>query len=462
MRILPYPAHKKSEKVNTNRRKFICASLGLLLSQPTSITFRGINTLLLGVGTSIVSKPTFAEPVTICLAIASTIAGVIAANNRTDNGIGAVLKANLEYQKTMAVQLSNIQQNMALLLEKVNNLPGEMKKILYIDRLESLHSDIGVQIIRYTQEATVRASTFKSYEAWSKDLQTQTVLRSVMNNLDQLEAKVLHDRWFDSVSALYLISAVFTSLSARSVLGDKQPQLMAEAQRYLDIFHIISSIDESGSSASSLSIHKSNLDQLESQLRKQGFDLPATDSTSQQKIMVGGLAVQDFTERKYIKTEEHCTRTSRNIDIPPKCHYLDIYTKPRDGALEYFGFYLQVKPYFVTGNNKSSDLPFVEVRQFAPDAALTTEIISANTTLNDNIPKAIEVYKVEAITAEARFEKATSSNAYKNAEQNRILLTNIISKYNEESALALLDAGALIAVNTASRNVYFFFDKGIQ
>lgn len=448
---------------DTQRRKLLLSSLAMLLNPRACISLKGSAAIFLAAGTGLRSAPAIAEPVTICLAIASAVASLIAANNRSDNGIGAVLSASLEYQKTMAGQLFSIQDSMASLLQKVNELPNEMRALFYQERLQRLHADLGVQIIRYTQEASVRAGTFKTYQAWTNDPQTRIVLGSVVDQLDQLAARVIHDRWFDSVSALYVISAVFTSLGARSALGDKQLQLMAEAQRYLDLFQLMSAVDESGSSAASLAVHHANLEQIERELVKQGFVMPVADSTSTQKILLGKLAIQDYTPPILLRKVEHCTRISHNIDIPPKCRTERIYSKARFGELDTFGFYIQVRPYFVSGGKQRGSIDSVEIKQFASESSLITDVISPNASPDISIgPISVTstvVTQVEAKTREARLANANSSDVFKQADIKRNLISDLLSKYNEEAALAALDAGTLIVLNAARRNVFIFFGK---
>src|SRR5712671_2321621 len=68
--------------------------------------------------------------VMVAVAVAATVAGMIAAHNAGDGGIGAMLSANYELLKVAISKLDDIQTRLTEIYEKIEELPDEVDRLL--------------------------------------------------------------------------------------------------------------------------------------------------------------------------------------------------------------------------------------------------------------------------------------------------------------------------------------------
>jgi hypothetical protein len=246
-----------------------------------------------GIGLTVVSTPVRAEPVTLCLAAASAIAGLIAANNRSDGGLSAVLQATLEYQRVMAAQLKAITSALADLYTKVAALPDEMRHALHEERLAELRGQIGDAAERYTVEVE-RSEKFDSYAAWQNNHETQNQLRSINEQVDKAVASIISRSWLDSMTALYVPTACSLILVTRVALKEPPELLVVQARRFSRLLQRIANPLDVSSTAADLDIRVKSAAKLTGQLRELGFVVPPDTKVGVTVALLQPLAIRDY------------------------------------------------------------------------------------------------------------------------------------------------------------------------
>lgn len=451
--ISPVPNSDRHAEVGVQRRAIFTLPLLQLLSN--QLTLRGMAALPALAGMALAPRTAHAEPVTVCLAVASAVAGLIAANNRSDGGMSAVMLATLEYQRAMAGQLASLQAGMAEVLEKLSALPMEVQTLLHRDRLAQLHARLGREVLRYQHEATTRAGTFSSYQAWAADSLTRDEMTDVSRMVSDTVTEVKRGRWLDSLTALYLPASVFAYLGVRSVLGEAPEQQAAQAQRYLDIFDLIEDPDESGSTAADLVTIADEIKQRARELAKMGFKVPSSDEFPPQEVQVGRVAVQDYTARTLVERRSDCRLINpRHPDFGEKCWDTSIYSPERSGERDTIGFFATVKPGFIEARHGMGDK--ISLRTFEVASGLTLKKIQD---LQAPSVPAQEI-RVDAKTFDARLAAAKSSAQFTEAIAARDRLDLTVGRLNQLLARSALDAAALSAISSTRQALFRYFDKG--
>ena len=447
-----------SQQGGLSRRRFLEAGSLIPL-----VALRRLGLPILGVSAAAVPSTVRAEPITICLAVGSAIAGLIAAHNRSDGGMGAVLKTTLEYQRNLTAQLASVQEGMAQVLARVDALPKEIQGLLRKERLEDLHAKFGGSIIRYRQEVVSRASTFPNYQAWMQHDVTRLTLADIDNQLGQAVAEVQRGRWLDPLTTLYLSAAAYAALGVRSALGEQPAQLKAEAQRYLDLFQLSADPREVGSSAAEMALRFATIEQLRSQLSKQGFPVSQDDAAATVDVRLGLVTIRDYKPRTLIKRSSDCRLRGRNPDFGEICWDTSTYASERNGPSETFEYVAAVAP--ISLEERVMDGPAISIRQFSVAQALTVRaapgaknMASASfafaSVRAETIPP---VVAIEALTSEARLEASKTAPQFKAAEEARALLDRTISNLNLETAHVALCAGALVAASSTRQGMFKVF-----
>jgi hypothetical protein len=416
---------------------------------------------------------------------------LIAAHNRSDGGIGAVMSATLEYQRVIAGQLMSLQEAMAEVLVRISSLSKELQTLIQGERLSDLHALFGRQIIRYNQEATSRAGSFRGdYTAWMEDNQTRRELGDISLKLSEAVSEVLRGRRLDAMTALYLPAAVYASLGVRAALGEDQPQLAVEAQRYVSLFDLIEDPAEPGSVASDLSLIAGEISQRTRELAKMGFIAPVEDAFDAQVVQLGRVAVQDYTPSAVVRYEcEYVPRPGSNRDIPDRCLRVPVYGPARVGARESFGFFATITPVLVEARH--GDAPAISIRQFqvepklsidkvpdlqpplaasdvSPSGAAGTaavgktfsEVFSAATRKAILVMTLAPTHNAEAPTTKDRQTFAKSTPQYAEAQAAQKRLSETVDNLNLLLARSVLNAAALSAVASTRISLFRYFGKG--
>jgi hypothetical protein len=474
------PFRFPSSQSGLRRREVLALPLSRVL--PSFGTGRLAAVSPIAAGLAFTPRSAQAEPVTACLAVASAVAGLIAANNRSDGGMGAMMTATLEYQRVMAGQLASLQEGMAEVLTKLSALPKEFQALLHHDRLTQLHARLGREVLRYQHEATVRAGTFGSYQSWSADQLTRDEMTDVSRLVSDTVTEIKRGRWLDALTALYLPASVFAYLGVRSVLGEALAQQAAQAQRYLDLFDLIEDPAEPGSVAADLVAVAGEIQQRTRELAKMGFKVPGESDIAPQQVQVGRVAVQDYTPRTLVEQRTECRLVNpRNPDFGERCRDASTYTPERIGESETFGFFATVTPAFIEAQHgrgekvalrnyvTTTDLTLKKVPNLQPEQlptgpeggveGLAKFLGDAFLALTRSVTPAPEL-RTDARTTEARQAAARTTAQFKDAEAQRDRLNLTVEKLNQLLARSALDAAALAAVSSTRQSLFRYFGKG--
>jgi hypothetical protein len=400
-----------------------------------------------------------ADPVTIGLAIGSTIAGLIASSNRSDGGIGAMLQANLQYQRILTEQLVSIQDALVDVMTKLNSMPDEFRRELREGRLADLHAKLGQQVLRYKHEVHVRASKFGSYQAWQSNELTRSELDDIRNNFSSVAAEVERGAWLDPLTALYLPVAAFTSLGVRTALGEQREPLKAEAQRFLTLLSLVEDSSQPGSTAAELVRLKDIADQQRKELLTFGYAAPIDASTAvEAQVLMGRLNIQDFTPRHItVRRPQKCSLRNRaHPDYGDgDCHDDNDWAPDRFGELEGFAYYAVIKP-SVVSNPGAKGTGSIEIQQLRVSSELSTKSVAATAAAPTG--KQVAVERVDAQTREARMASAQKLPPYDIAKANRELFERAVLRYNQTLVLIAIGASALVAAATCKRALLHTFE----
>jgi len=431
------------------------------------LQFREHSVVLRLVGLPIVAcvatpKSANAFPVAAALSVAASVCGMLGSKKGGSGSMDAMLTANLEYQRVMSRQLTNIQMGLADILTKLNSLDAAIKNMFYIERMARLHSEIGGAIILYRQAITESSVFEGGYEAWSADSVVRSKMFHILHRLGDALAEVEHGGWADATTSLYLPAAMFTSMGVQSALGIPRSGLMASAQEILDLMARAANPQVQNSAASSLLQRTSAMRKLSKDLSDEGLILPDADQEAGISLELGSVRVQDYYPAT-TKTVEKC-KTERvrtggggrpgsgseggGADNQFTRCWNEVVqdTSSRVGPLNGFDLSLRVMPRYIR-DPKNPDSIY-SVRQWEPEP-----IISAQ-----EVPVASQpLHQANAPSVPARQAASLTSDVGIRASAKATRVRAHLARYNEEAAYAAINVGALVALNQARQDVFGFF-----
>ena len=374
------------------------------------------------------------EPITTGLAVASAVAGLLGSQNQGDGGLSAMLKATLDYQRALSKQLLAVQEGIALIVRKLDTMESNIQAMLHQGRLKALQGDIGAQILRYEHEVNVRASTFTDYSAWLRNRETQQTLADISNRLEAAVTRVQQERWFDALTALHVCTAAFAGVGVRAARGEQVPQLMAEAQRYLDIFTLF----ENAAEADTLAFDNAHARERIAAREKEVTDLLGIPSLpaagSQTLLALGEMSVMDSTP--FPPMTDDCVPKNREC---------------RQRFYHAFDLRSFLTATYQTERNAQGGT--VEILQYSIAPAQAVPVAKDGKL----IPQQISVRG----RAAADFQNAANASAFLKAAQDKAdSYRAVIDNLNIAIGKAALDANTLIALSATRQRMFRHFGKG--
>lgn len=201
-----------------NRRAF----LGTILWPPSQRVLR-VGIPLIGIGYPLRAR---AEPITIAIAVAAAVAGMIAAHNRGDGGLGAYLSA-LNRKLDIAIdQIASLQSSLAMVLTKLAALDDEIDEILTHHEIKNLHDAVFAAVQSYTKLEAAR----RRYETDDEFRNARGVLADINSQLERLEiatSTLIVKRAFGPASAAVIPSAFLLENSLLLLRGDRALDIAA-------------------------------------------------------------------------------------------------------------------------------------------------------------------------------------------------------------------------------------------
>lgn len=410
-----------------SRRHVLKVALTSALPRPAALRLAALGSV--GIAAH---QPAHAEPITICLAVASAVMNMVAAANSSDGGIGGLLKATLDYQRILSSQVASLQLAMAEVLAKLNELEPKIAALFFQNRVKELQEQIGGAILSY-QNIALSLGTGLSFQEWCADQNVRRTLTAIDEDLMRAAGRIEAGSYYDALTAVYLTPAVYTSLGVKAALGYSTIQLKAEAQRYLNIFSKIADENTAGSAASELKVRLAKQDELKSKLEAIGYPKSAWSSPTDAAVTVWRVVVVDYAPAP---PDPRCNRPDGEC------------TRPHVGDMNYFAFRTVLKPTPVS--QKLSDEKTLNVNQLSlgPMTLERTEVPLSDANIQKpakTVERRMEVARVDALPA---------------AERKNVELQTTVTNFNAETAYVGVNVSALLSLEATRKGLFSFFNEG--
>lgn len=207
------------------RRAFLKTTLAVPAARLTGVTF---------LGTTMATKPARAEPVTIALAAAAAVAGMIASHNRGDGGLSAYLAA-LNAKMDVAIgQLATLQASVATILTTLAGLPDQIDASLKDNDIRNLH-DLTFSVVKsYSDLIRVRNTNYQTDEEFLNSTGVRDDIQGYLQRLDEATSLLETKRAFGPNTAIVIPSAFLVKNSLLTLRGDKPRDIAIRLQSSMD------------------------------------------------------------------------------------------------------------------------------------------------------------------------------------------------------------------------------------
>lgn len=170
-----------------------------------------------------------AEPVTTTLAIASTIAGMVAAHNR--RGSEAVLTALGGKIDVVVAQTASIQQAVSTVLEKLAALRGEIDGLFRQSELRTQQAAVRATAVRYVDRIQSVRQLFPTLQEFRRQDGVMRDVQDLLNDLYRAVSTLDAVRAYGPSSALVLPSAFIMEYALLTIRGDDPRVVTARLER---------------------------------------------------------------------------------------------------------------------------------------------------------------------------------------------------------------------------------------
>jgi hypothetical protein len=169
------------------------------------------------------------------LAAAAFAASTIAAHNRGDGGLSAMLSANFELLKIAIVKLDDIQNRLTDVYIKLMSLPSEIDDLLKQEATRKLHVEM-LGVVRGYAEKLQNRDPLINFSDWQKDSRTIVDLSDLLARLQKARQEINVQDLADPSTALIASTAGFVETNIKNILGyriynhrDHRPRLSTVA-----------------------------------------------------------------------------------------------------------------------------------------------------------------------------------------------------------------------------------------
>lgn len=169
------------------------------------------------------------EPITVVIAVAAAVAGMIAAHNRGGGALGDYLSALMGKVDVTIEQLASLQDAVSKVLVKLSTLTSEFDVLLREDEVRNLHDVTYSAVISYTKLVRVR----ENYKTDKEFMEAPGVALDVRSTLDRLEAATAllrQKKSFGPTSAMIIPSAFLLEHSLLLLRGDRPRDIAARLE----------------------------------------------------------------------------------------------------------------------------------------------------------------------------------------------------------------------------------------
>ncbi|MGB3337692.1 MAG: hypothetical protein WBA73_10980 [Devosia sp.] len=172
------------------------------------------------------AQPAKAEAVTIVIAIAAAVAGMIASHNRSDGGLGAYLNAINQKLDVAIGQLSDIEAAVGDVLVKLANFKEDITEVIGLHDVQQMHDAVVAATTTYTRLGAVRKRYASDHEFIVAG-NNLSDLNSLMERLEQTTSTQVALRVFGPAIAMTLPSAMLLQHSIQLLREDPRADIAA-------------------------------------------------------------------------------------------------------------------------------------------------------------------------------------------------------------------------------------------
>ena len=173
-----------------------------------------------------------AEVVTIVIAIAAAVAGMIAAHNRGGSPIGDYLNALNAKLNVTIEQLVSLQDAVSSVLVKLAKLTSEIDALLRENEVKNLHDVTYAAVISYTKLFRVREN-YKTDQEFVNAPGVALDVRSALDSLERATALLKQKKAFGPTTAMIIPSAFLLEHSLLLLRGDRPRDIAARLEASL-------------------------------------------------------------------------------------------------------------------------------------------------------------------------------------------------------------------------------------
>jgi hypothetical protein len=202
------------------RRAFVHGASGSVLSRFTPLC-AGVSSAALMATTNSANAWVVAA-----LAVASTVAGLIAAHNRSDGGATALLSANYELLKEALKKLDRMETVVTDVLQKLYELPDEIDKQLKQQNTRRLQNELGAVVTGYLETVSTKDPA-QTFTAWRKSKSTQRDIGNLLSRLQKSRQELKTEGMIDPSTALVLSPLCLVEHNLLNILDDPPDRIVA-------------------------------------------------------------------------------------------------------------------------------------------------------------------------------------------------------------------------------------------
>ncbi len=163
--------------------------------------------------------------VVAALAVGSTVAGMIAAHNQSDGGVGAMLSANYELLKVSISKLNDIQNLLADVYKRLDELPEQIDAMLKRETTRKLQLEM-LGVVRGYHEKLANKDPSQPFDQWQRDPLTQFDLRALLSRLQKARQEINVQDSLDPSTALVATTTGFVEVNLKNLLGYRIPEII--------------------------------------------------------------------------------------------------------------------------------------------------------------------------------------------------------------------------------------------